>query len=288
MTATTRGAVRDVVGNRVRRRDLVLVALADGCCQGYGVARVLGHWSPAEPVPLYRLLRQLEAAGLVASQWNYPAAGKFTARLLVDPERPGRGGRRLRRADPPRHHLGPLQLQLPAAPGRAGQCHARPGRSTGGRIGQGAARAPRPLRALVADAEPQIAAQLLRRRQDLLAGAMPGRGDGLVDPSPLPGGARPGQVRCPTALLRCWLLLMVGEAPRHRFELPLRCSRTSPVLWSRPARPDLAASPSIAGSRGAVPHPCHTGRKTGRNRGQQRSVPIWPVTCGFMANPLWR
>ncbi len=74
MTAPTNSTAREIGRPRALLRDLVLIAMADGPCHGYELARALGDWRRGM-AQIYGLLRQLEATGLLRSEWEYPAVG---------------------------------------------------------------------------------------------------------------------------------------------------------------------------------------------------------------------
>ncbi len=71
----TTAAARDVARPGALVREFVLLAAADGPRHGYQLARELGEWRPANLGQLYRLLRQLEATGLMHSDWEHSLAG---------------------------------------------------------------------------------------------------------------------------------------------------------------------------------------------------------------------
>lgn len=75
MTAITTSAARDVARSGALLREFVLLAAADGPRHGYELARQLGDGRPANMGQLYRLLRQLEAVGLMHSDWEHSLAG---------------------------------------------------------------------------------------------------------------------------------------------------------------------------------------------------------------------
>jgi len=75
VTATTPAAQRDVARPSALLADLVLVALGDGPCHGYELAQSLGDWQLANNGHLYRLLRRMEATGLVDSEWEPSQTG---------------------------------------------------------------------------------------------------------------------------------------------------------------------------------------------------------------------
>ncbi len=75
MTAITTAAARDVARPGALIREFVLLAAADGPRHGYQLARELGEGRPADIGQLYGLLRQLEATGLMHSDWEHSPTG---------------------------------------------------------------------------------------------------------------------------------------------------------------------------------------------------------------------
>ncbi|MGI8775893.1 MAG: PadR family transcriptional regulator [Acidimicrobiales bacterium] len=276
----------------------MLIAAADGPRHGYELARALGDWRPANMGQLYRLLRQLEATGLMTSTWEHSGAGP--SRRVYSPSPAGEQAAAEARAT-----VGHLESTLDRFTSRYGAlCRRRdrPGPAAvdvGHDVGPGppapegdaspvgdaaaqravrrylealeAKRALPPstkelhahlalLDELVARADLHTCAPLVQRRQNLAAAAAIASADslaqaeadfvavaraysdhesisaaawqdsgvearvlqaaGLVSPNDGSAATAAGhQAPCPKPLLRCWLLLLVGERSRHGHEL---------------------------------------------------------------------
>jgi len=80
-----------VVEARVERfvEPAVLLALNEGGAHGYELAEALAEWLPDDRIDLgnlYRMMRTLEAEGVVSSQWQHdgPGRSKRTYELTDD------------------------------------------------------------------------------------------------------------------------------------------------------------------------------------------------------------
>nr|MDQ6946557.1 PadR family transcriptional regulator [Actinomycetota bacterium] len=262
------------------------------------LARELGDWRPANIGQLYRLLRQLEATGLMSSGWEHSAAGpsrrvysltpageqaaaeataavshlestldRFISRYRALPRR------RDRTAPGPAGVYKGVGPGLPAPKGDASPVgDAAAHRAVRRYLEALEARRVLPsstkelhahlalLDELVARANPHTCAPLVQRRQELVAAAAIASADRLAQAEAafvavarafseheaitaaawqesgvearvlraaglLPPDGRSAatagrcQAPCPKPLLRCWLLLLVGERSRHGYEL---------------------------------------------------------------------
>ena len=102
-------------------QSFILLILAQGRSYGYGIRQRLeeefDYQRAADPGALYRLLRDMEAAALIASSWDVGATGparRYYQLTAAGREELGRGAERLRRQSRRNERFFELYQELPA------------------------------------------------------------------------------------------------------------------------------------------------------------------------------